>query len=312
MTANEVSPSDPKCTAILARLASREVAESDKAPTTSDLAVLLSNLGLLNKQEKGKTLPILEALKSQKLIDRAAPGPRDRADRWIATSVGVNLIRKSFSQVEEQTWRQIATRIRATAIVQPFPARAISAEKLFSLAVAAATEKLTAAALRDHLLLAWFGNGHDIAPGLATFAMVVPQYKTLLSTVVPPKIQPKDPLPPIDPEATNEQLLTAVKRAIPMIGDDGRFGHEKVFVSAIWHQIANRAPHEISFDDFKAWLLDANRKRDLDLARADLVGAMDAKLVADSEIRGSGTTFHFVLDHSKPRLAGPRAAAGRS
>jgi hypothetical protein len=32
------------------------------------------------------------------------------------------------------------------------------------------------------------------------------------------------------------------------------------------------------------------------LARADLVGAMDRKLVSESEIEDRGATFHFVLD----------------
>jgi hypothetical protein len=44
----------------------------------------------------------------------------------------------------------------------------------------------------------------------------------------------------------------------------------------------------------------ANRDGWLILVRADLVGAMDAKLVADSEIEDRGATFHFVLD---PRWA---------
>jgi hypothetical protein len=32
------------------------------------------------------------------------------------------------------------------------------------------------------------------------------------------------------------------------------------------------------------------------LARADLIGAMDAKQISESEINDRGATFHFVLD----------------
>jgi hypothetical protein len=32
------------------------------------------------------------------------------------------------------------------------------------------------------------------------------------------------------------------------------------------------------------------------LARADLIGAMDARQVTESEINDRGVTFHFVLD----------------
>ncbi len=52
----------------------------------------------------------------------------------------------------------------------------------------------------------------------------------------------------------------------------------------------------MSLDGFKRWLVSANSERQLDLARADLVGAMDRRLVAESEIEDLGSTFHFVLD----------------
>jgi hypothetical protein len=104
------------------------------------------------------------------------------------------------------------------------------------------------------------------------------------------------PLPPLE-ALPADTLLTLVREAIPRIGSDGRFGPEKVFVSAIWHRIESdsRLP-ELSLDRFKRWLVTANRDQLLDLARADLVGAMDAELVAESEIRDLGATFHFVVD----------------
>jgi hypothetical protein len=91
-------------------------------------------------------------------------------------------------------------------------------------------------------------------------------------------------------------LLEVVREAIPRIGAEGRFG-EKVYVSAIWRTIErDRKAGELSFDTFKHWLVTANRDGWLVLARADLIGAMDAKQVTESEIHDRGATFHFVLD----------------
>jgi hypothetical protein len=99
------------------------------------------------------------------------------------------------------------------------------------------------------------------------------------------------------PSAPAVTLLTATRNAIPHVGADGRFGTEKVFVSAIWRRIeGDRCLPELSLDRFKRWLITANREGQLVLARADLVAMMDATLVADSEIEDQGATFHFVLD----------------
>jgi hypothetical protein len=130
------------------------------------------------------------------------------------------------------------------------------------------------------------------APQTATTAaMTAPQTAPPAAPqAAPPSSRPVEALPA-------DMLLTLVREAIPRIGSDGRFGPEKVFVSAIWHRIESdsRLP-DLSLERFKRWLVTANRDQLLDLARADLVGAMDAKLVAESEIRDLGSTFHFVVD----------------
>jgi hypothetical protein len=116
---------------------------------------------------------------------------------------------------------------------------------------------------------------------------------------------PESAKPPIAAVST-DTLLALVRETIPRIGSDGRFGKEKVFVSAIWHLLDDdkRLP-DLSLDRFKRWLVDANREQKLDLARADLVGAMDPKLVRESEIEDLGSTFHFVVDR-RPTGAGQR------
>lgn len=101
-----------------------------------------------------------------------------------------------------------------------------------------------------------------------------------------------------------ETVLEVVRETLPRVGADGRFGAENVFVSAIWHRIAgDRRLVDLSFDRFKRWLVNANRDGWLVLARADLVGAMDPRQVAESEIEDRGATFHFVLDQQAGALA---------
>ena len=100
--------------------------------------------------------------------------------------------------------------------------------------------------------------------------------------------------------AVGDALLTAVRHAIPMVGSDGRYGKENVFVSALWQQLVHsRRLPQLSLDYFKQWLVDANRHQLVALARADLVDDMDARLVEDSEIEDLGETFHFVVDHKE-------------
>jgi hypothetical protein len=125
---------------------------------------------------------------------------------------------------------------------------------------------------------------------------MVPPSPTAPASAARPPSAPASP-PPVPPVAA-DTLLTVVRETIPKIGADGRFGPDKVFVSAIWHSIErDRRLLDLSLDRFKRWLVIANRDRLLDLARADLVGAMDPHLVAESEIEHLGATFHCVLDH---------------
>ena len=107
------------------------------------------------------------------------------------------------------------------------------------------------------------------------------------------------PISPPDGPGTQpppQQLLEVVRETIPRIGTEGRFG-EKVYVSAIWRTIErDRKVGDLSLANFKRWLVSANRDGWLVLARADLIGAMDARQVTESEINDRGATFHFVLD----------------
>ena len=98
--------------------------------------------------------------------------------------------------------------------------------------------------------------------------------------------------PPAPPDEGS--FASLVKDVVHDIGPDGRFGSQKVFISAIWDQLHDRV--DITLDELKQRLLDANRHGLLSLARADLVGAMDPSIVARSEIADANASFHFVID----------------
>jgi hypothetical protein len=93
-------------------------------------------------------------------------------------------------------------------------------------------------------------------------------------------------------------LDDAVRDALTRVPPSGRFGEHKIFIVSLWEALASDArAGGIDLAAFKRWLLEANAKQSIVLARADLVGAMDPTRVAASEILDRGASFHFVLDN---------------
>ena len=76
----------------------------------------------------------------------------------------------------------------------------------------------------------------------------------------------------------------------------GVFGERKVFISSIWDELRKHPTWStLTLDEFKARLVRAHRDGDLELARADLVGSLDPRLVSASETTADGTSFHFIV-----------------
>jgi hypothetical protein len=97
-------------------------------------------------------------------------------------------------------------------------------------------------------------------------------------------------------EAEAPRSLIADVRAVADAAREGVFGDRKVFISAVWDALrAMPAWASLELDELKGRLLAAHRSRELVLARADLVAAMDPARVATSETRTDGATFHFVV-----------------
>jgi hypothetical protein len=90
--------------------------------------------------------------------------------------------------------------------------------------------------------------------------------------------------------------FAALVRAVASAAHDGVFGDRKVFIAAVWNEL-RRSPawSSLTLDDFKSRLVAAHRAGDLELARADLVAAMDPELVAASETTTDGASFHFIV-----------------
>lgn len=89
-----------------------------------------------------------------------------------------------------------------------------------------------------------------------------------------------------------------------------RFGDRKVFVSWLYGMLdflyidaLGALGVTLSMPWLKSWLAAArlmthNGQPLVQLARADLVAAMDPQAVAESEIAIDGATFHFVIDRT--------------
>ena len=134
-------------------------------------------------------------------------------------------------------------------------------------------------ALRDALVRGWLADrvlGAPAAPAAATFVPAAPAAEFAPGSAAR------------FPDDARRAAGTVV---------DGRFGDRKVFVSAAWRALAlDPRWAALSLDDFKTRLVAAHRAGELQLARADLVAAMDPALVAASEIAVDGASFHFVID----------------
>jgi len=93
-----------------------------------------------------------------------------------------------------------------------------------------------------------------------------------------------------DIEAFAEQVQQAAQTS-----ETGWFGERKVFISHVWRNMQKNSVYpKMDFPKFKGLLVEANKQELLTLSRADLVAAMDANDVAESEIQYLNATFHFV------------------
>jgi hypothetical protein len=138
--------------------------------------------------------------------------------------------------------------------------------------------------LRDAVLRDWIGRaGPCEIEGRATRPEDRPPGPAAIEPVPGPR-------PALDPAALAGRVKDAA-RACPT----GRYGNHKVFIAHVWDRLRPDPDFAgMDLDGFKRALAEANNLRLLDLARADLVQAMDPEDVRRSEVRYLNATFHFI------------------
>jgi hypothetical protein len=105
----------------------------------------------------------------------------------------------------------------------------------------------------------------------------------------PPPVE-SAPIPSLDPVALAVRVKAAARDC-----PTGRYGDHKVFIAHVWDRLHAEPDFAgMDLDGFKRALAEANNLRLVDLARADLVQAMDPEEVRRSEVRYLNATFHFV------------------
>ncbi len=110
----------------------------------------------------------------------------------------------------------------------------------------------------------------------------------------PPPADHRPPPPAAAPTVPPPSLIDDARSAARS-AQAGVFGDRKVFISSVWSALRERPTWAaLALDDFKRQLVAAHRNQQLVLTRADYVAAMDPALVAASETRTDGATFHFI------------------
>lgn len=162
--------------------------------------------------------------------------------------------------------------------------------------VAAATvraRKTDAASLKQALARRWLAE-----PAATSEVRTEPRAERRAERRTEPAAPPHEAARSDERERLDRQLRDLVLAVLPQLRAPDRFGPDKVFLSALAAavQAHPERPPALTGELFRHWLLAANRRGLVTLARADLVGAMDAERVAASELVSDGAAFHFVLD----------------
>ena len=112
----------------------------------------------------------------------------------------------------------------------------------------------------------------------------------------PPAPQAEVHVPePVAPTTLAPSELAERVKAAARDCPTGRYGDHKVFIAHVWDCLRTEPGFvAMDLDAFKRALAEANNLRLIDLARADLIQAMDPDEVRRSEVQYLGATFHFI------------------
>jgi hypothetical protein len=102
---------------------------------------------------------------------------------------------------------------------------------------------------------------------------------------------------PPQPVAPTADLETFAQQVLDIVRNEKekRYGPDKVFICHVYDTYRGKyAASDIDYDDFKKLLIEANRQRLLDLARADIASSWHPEEVVRSATKHLEQTFHFV------------------
>lgn len=148
--------------------------------------------------------------------------------------------------------------------------------------------------LRDAILRNWIDRGLERSPA-EKGAQKKPRSETSAAEASPtlPRVSDGE----LDLVSFSRKVLEAARSS-----PSGWYGDNKVFIVHAWRALEHQPELAgIDLDTFKRRLAEANNARLLDLARADLVQAMDPEDVRLSELSYLNATFHFIrVDSQRP------------
>lgn len=291
----------------LAALAARGLIDDRRRLTDEGRRALCSALGVMRvptwKQLTGRLLPAL----ALRLGPESAEATRALKD---GQSLQLEILRTRHELGEARSVAQLGDTLLARALGLPAGKKVtLQLLKTHALAqllgepprgkdeeivkrVAAATvraRKPDAASLKQALARRWLAE-----PAATSEARTSPTTEPRTEPTAPPHEAARAD----ERERLDRHLRDLVLAVLPQLHAPDRFGPDKVFLSALAAavQAHPERPPALTGELFRQWLLAANRRGLVTLARADLVGAMDAERVAASELVSDGAAFHFVLD----------------
>ncbi|MGO9599774.1 MAG: hypothetical protein ACLP7Q_17430 [Isosphaeraceae bacterium] len=148
--------------------------------------------------------------------------------------------------------------------------------------------------LRDAILRNWVDRGLErSSPEKGALEKLPSQIPAAEASATLPEVYAGE----LDLASFSRKVLEAARSS-----PSGWYGDNKVFIVHAWRALEHQPELAgIDLDTFKRRLAEANNARLLDLARADLVQAMDPEDVRLSELSYLNATFHFIrIDSQRP------------
>lgn len=272
---------------------------------------------------KGDLAAALAGLVERGFVEKLPRAPRQRGDRWRATSAGREALVAQLGTLLPTSARGAAGKA----------ARALAAAHALGIAPRLAALLATEAdALPTYLLARQLG--HEFHPGItnarslareaaakalaagntqpATLWRSIFQSALAAGDEMPAPVGDTKPAPeaddspadshPREPARSAEPFVQQLRNAARLAPEAAWFGSRKLFIYRAWEAWRTIAAEDS--DDlaaFKKRLLAALRAGDVGLTRADFTATLNPGDLAASELRDGTETFHFITAERFPQ-----------